>query len=138
MTTTHASPHSTTIPAPPHWYSIQLQLRYKTTFKHGALYGSGQTRMMSSKDIIFAPGDKLEPGMKAEVAVAWPLLLDGHIRLQLILEVTITSNQDGVAEARILAYHFHTRRPAGAEQRAEPARIEGPAPAIRYPMAVAP
>jgi hypothetical protein len=37
--------------------------------------------------------------MKAEVAVAWPLFLDGHIRLQLVLEVTITGNQNGVAAA---------------------------------------
>ena len=119
-------------------YPVSLPLRYKATSKHGPLNGFGETRLMSSKDIIFAPGDKLKPGMKAEVAVAWPLLLDGRIRLQLVLEVTITGNQDGVAEARILTYHFRTRRPADPEQTAEPARIEGPAPAIHYPMAPAP
>jgi hypothetical protein len=68
--------------------------------------------MMSSKDIIFAPGDGLEPGMKAEIAVAWPFLLDGRIRLQLVLEVRITGSHDGVTEARIVAYHFRTRGPA--------------------------
>ena len=83
-------------------------------------------------------GEGLKPSMKAEVAVAWPLFLDGHIRLQLVLEVTITGNRDGVVEARILVYHFRTRRPADAEQRAEPAPIEGPAPAIDYPMSAAP
>jgi len=139
MTTTHGPQHRTTIPAPPHWYSIALQLRYRATSKHGPLHGFGETRLMSSKDIIFfVPGDKLKPGMKAEVAVAWPLLLDGHIRLQLVLEVTITGNQGGVVEARILAYHFRTRRPPDAEQRAEPARFEGPVPAIDYPMSAAP
>jgi hypothetical protein len=65
--------------------------------------------MMSSTDIIFEGCNELKPGMKAEIAVAWPLLLDGHIRLQLVLEATIMSSQDGVAEARILAYHFRTR-----------------------------
>jgi hypothetical protein len=90
-----------------------LELRYKVKTKYGPLYGFGQTRMMSSKDIIFGGGgDGLKPGMKAEIAVAWPFLLDGRIRLQLVLEARITGSQDGVTEARILAYHFRTRGPA--------------------------
>jgi hypothetical protein len=68
---------------------------------------------MSSKDISFALGDGLNLGMKAEIAVAWPFLLDGHIRLQLVLQATILSSQDVVAEARILAYYFRTGGPAG-------------------------
>jgi hypothetical protein len=93
--------------------------------------------MMSSKEIIFAPGDGLEPGMKAEIAVAWPFLLDGHIRLQLVLETTITGSQGGVAEARILSYHFRTRRSEEAEQREEPARTEAPPPAVQRHLAAA-
>jgi hypothetical protein len=85
-----------------------LQLRYKAQTKYGPLYGFGETRTISSKDIIFAGGNELQPGMKAEIAVAWPLLLDGHIRLQLMLKTIITSCQDGVVEARILEYDFRT------------------------------
>lgn len=109
---THGQQDRTTTQGPPHRYPVSLQLRYKATSKQGPVYGVGQTRMMSSQDIIFAPGDRLEPGMIAEIAVAWPLLLDGHIRLQLVLEAAIIVNHNGVAEARILAYHFRTRRPA--------------------------
>jgi hypothetical protein len=90
-----------------------LELRYKAKTEYGPLYGFGQARMMSSKDIIFGGGgDGLKPGMKAEIAVAWPFLLDGRIRLQLVLEVRITGSHDGVTEARIVAYHFRTRGPA--------------------------
>jgi hypothetical protein len=101
------------------------------------LHGFGQSRMISSKDIIFEPGDGLEPGMKAEIAIAWPYLLDGHIRLQLMLETTITRTQAGVAEARIFSYYFRTRRPAEAEQRGEFAAIEAPPPASQRPLAAA-
>ena len=114
MTTTLRPQHWTRTQGPPHRYPIRLQLRYKAKTKYGPLYGFGQTRMMSSKDIIFEVGNELKPGMKAEIAVAWPLLLDGHIRLQLVLEATITSSQDGVTEARILAYDFRTRRVGGS------------------------
>ena len=123
MITTCELRHRTTIqrrPCP--YYSVSLQLRYKATSTLGPVEGLGQTRMMSSQDIIFAPGDGLEPGMIAEIAVAWPLLLDGHIGLQLVLETAITGSQDGVAKARILAYDFRTRRLAEAEPKTEARR----------------
>ena len=63
---------------------------------------------MSSKDIIFGLGEGLQPGMNAEIVVAWPRLLDGRIRLQLVLDVIITGSQDGVTEARILTHDFRT------------------------------
>jgi hypothetical protein len=91
--------------------------------------------MISSKDIIFGPGDGLEPDMKAEIAVAWPFLLDGHIRLQLVLETTITGIHDGVAEARILAYHFRTRRPSEAEHSPVSAGMEEATPVMNRPLA---
>ena len=74
--------------------------------------------MISSTHIVFAPVDRLEPGMIAEIAVAWPSLLEGRIRLELVLQVTVIHTRDGVAEARILAYDFRTRT-AEAQQRAE-------------------
>jgi hypothetical protein len=67
--------------------------------------------MMSSQDIVFAPDNGLKPGMAAEIVLDWPFLLDNRIRLQLVLQVMITGSQDGVAEAHILAYQFHTAGP---------------------------
>jgi hypothetical protein len=51
---------------------------------------------------------RLHPGTNAEIVIAWPRLLDGRIRLQLVLETIITSSKDSVAEARILTYDFRT------------------------------
>ena len=120
MTTTQGPEHQTTSPTAPSWYPITLQLRYKATSKHGPLYGFGQTSMMSSKDIIFGPSEGLKPGMTAVIGVAWPFLLDGHIRLQLVLEAIITASENGLAAARILAYDFRTCR------RDEPGHKTGP------------
>ena len=91
-------------------YPVSLQLLYKAKSNRGMVFGFGQTRMMSSQDIVFAPGHGLEQGMNAEIVLAWPPLLDGRTLLELVLEVSITDTQDGVAEARILAYDFRTRR----------------------------
>jgi hypothetical protein len=70
--------------------------------------------MMSSKDIVFAPGEGLEPSMNAEIVVGRPSFLD-DCPLQLVLQVTITGTQDSEAEACILSYHFRTDGPAQAE-----------------------
>jgi hypothetical protein len=94
----------------PRWYPIALPLRYKTKSQHAMVLGYGQTRMISSQDIIFVAGDGLKTGMQLEIALAWPFLLDGRVPLQLVLDTTITSTQHAVAEARILAYDFRTRR----------------------------
>jgi hypothetical protein len=83
-------------------------LNYKAISEHGPVYGFGHTGMMSRRDIRFAAGDGLKPGMDAEIVVAWPRLLDDRIRLQLVLQVTITGSQDNVTEARIRAYDFRT------------------------------
>jgi len=106
----------------PDRYPVSLPLSYKATSKRGTVQGFGQTRMMSSQDIVFVPGYELEPGMTAEIVVDWPPLL-GDRHLQLMLQVTITGTQDGVAEARILAYHFRTRRASEADQTAKAAGV---------------
>jgi hypothetical protein len=111
VTTTQEPQCRTTTQGPPRRYPIALRLCDKATSKEGPLHGFGQTRTMSSQDITFGPGDGLQPGMNAEIAIARPSLLEGRICLQLLLEAIITRSQNGLAEARILAYDFRT--PAG-------------------------
>jgi hypothetical protein len=108
VTTIQGPQHRDASQGPQRRYPLPLQLRYKATSTLGPLYGFGQIRVISSKHIIFAPGDGLQPGVNAEIVVAWPRLLDGRIRLQLVLETIITSSKDSVAEANILAYDFRT------------------------------
>jgi len=69
--------------------------------------------MMSTQVIVFVPGYELEPGMNAEVVLDWPRLREGWIHLELVLKVTIKSNQDGVIGARIVAYEFRIRQAGG-------------------------
>jgi len=110
VTTTQEPQQRTATRAAPRRYPVPLPLRYRATSKCGTVLGFGLTTMMSSQDITFAAGDGLELGMEAQIAIAWPFLLDGRIPLKLVLDATITGSQDGVAEARILAYDFRIRR----------------------------
>ena len=118
-------------------YAIPLQLRYKAISRNGTVHGFGRSTIISSKEVIFEPGEGLEPGMKAEIAIAWPVLLDGHIRLQLVLDATISRSEGGTVEARILSYHFRTRGLAETWQKSDLARIEPPQAVVHRPLAVA-
>ena len=108
MTTIQGPQQRKPTQGPPHRYQIPLKLHYKATSKQRTVHGFGQTRMISSQDIIFTSGHGLEPGMETQIKLAWPFLLDGRVPLQLVLDTTITDAQDGVAGARILAYDFRT------------------------------
>jgi hypothetical protein len=100
-------------------YPVSLQLCYKAISKRGLVLGFGQTRMMSSQDIVFSPDDGLEPGMMAEIVLGWPPLLDDQSLLELVLQVIITGTQDREAEASILSHRFRTAGSAQTAQRAE-------------------
>ena len=130
MTTIQGAQHRKTTYRAPRQYEIPLRLRYKATSKQGPLYGLGQSRLIGSRDITFSPSDGLKPGMNADITVDWPRLLDDRIRLQLVLQVTIIGAQDGVAEARITTYDFHTAELAEVETPTS-CTADPPAPAFR-------
>ena len=73
---------------------------------------------------IFARGDGLQPGMIAEIVVAWPRLLDDRIQLQLMLQVTITSSDHGVAGTRIVAYDFRSAALSSLQKPAKAAKSQ--------------
>jgi hypothetical protein len=108
VTTAQGPQPQTTIQGPPRRYPVPLPLRYRAASKRGIALGFGQAIMMSSQDITFAAGNRLEPGMEAQIVVNWPPLLDERSLLELVLQVTITGTQDGEAEARILSHHFRS------------------------------
>jgi len=116
-------------------YSIALELRFKAAAGDQKICGTGRTTYMNSRELVFTSDRPLEPGMQAELAVAWPFLLDGRVRLQLVLQGVITHSQYGQVEARITRYHFRTR--GEWEQPEKPVLREFPeaAPRIGRPMA---
>lgn len=90
-------------------FPVSMQLRYKAVSRDMALYGVGRTNLMSSTELIFTSEHPMEPGMTAEISIAWPVLLDNRVRLQLILECAIVRSEGRVAQARIAKYYYKTR-----------------------------
>jgi hypothetical protein len=97
-------------------YPLALQLRYKAVSNDVTIFGTGRTNLMSSTELIFGADQCLEEGMKAEISIAWPVLLDGRVRLQLVIEGAIARSQAGLTAVQIWKYHYRTRGPWGQEK----------------------
>jgi hypothetical protein len=101
-------------------FPLTLPLRYKGRFEYANIRGAACTKWIGSKEIAFAAGDDIREHMRAEIAVAWPFLLDDRVRLQLTIDAVVTQIADGVAFARISNYQFRTRADWEASDDAAP------------------
>ena len=93
-------------------YPIQLNVNYRTNAPI-RLSGIGYTIDMSSSGLLFTCSHALHPGMRMEVTLEWPSLLDSVIPLQLVTSgkiVRADGNKFGMAFS---IYQFRTmkRRP---------------------------
>jgi|SRR5215467_13430819 hypothetical protein len=93
-------------------FPLVLPLKYKVIYpKVKAIAGTGSTLVLSSTDIVFNADQPLESGMRCEISIAWPVLLETDIGLQLVLQSVITRSVAQVVMARFSKYEFRTRCP---------------------------
>jgi hypothetical protein len=83
------------------------------------IFGTGRTSLMSSTELIFSADQRLEQGMKAEISIAWPVLLDGRVRLQLVIDGAIARSEGGLTAVQIWKYRYRTRGPWAQEEALE-------------------
>jgi hypothetical protein len=103
-------------------FPLELPLRYKAKSPDRAVFGTGCTKWIGSREIAFAAAKGIQKHMKAEIAIAWPLRLEGRVRLQLSVTAILTHVAEGVAVARIVQYDFRTRgekEPVGEKEPAQ-------------------
>ena len=93
-------------------FPLVLPLKYKViALKAKAISGTGSTLLLSSTDIIFNADQPLGSGVQCEISIAWPVLLENVIGLQLVLQSVITTSVGQVVMARVSKYEFRTRGP---------------------------
>src|SRR5580693_7433549 len=71
---------------------------------------SSETLNISSKGLLFATEEALQPGQLLQVSVDWPARLENQVPLKLVAEGRIVRNLNGQAAMRIDKYEFRTRR----------------------------
>src|SRR5215831_14548319 len=93
-------------------FPLVLPLKYKTTSPKGkAISGTGSTVLLSSTDIVFSADQPVRRGVRCEISIAWPVLLETDVRLQLVLQSVITRSEGQFVTGRVSKYEFRTRGP---------------------------
>jgi len=95
-------------------YPLTLRVRYSVLDLHGGEpeTGLGHTVDFSSSGLLFTADKPLEPGLKVELWIDWPVPLDGGVQLQLTAAGTVVRNDGCSTALRIQRHSFRTRRRA--------------------------
>jgi DNA-binding NarL/FixJ family response regulator len=71
---------------------------------------TSETLNISSKGLLFATQEALQPGQLLQVSVDWPARLENQVPLKLVAEGRVIRNLNGLAAVHIDRYEFRTRR----------------------------
>jgi len=120
-------------------YPIVLNARYQTLRKRSRCCGIGRTVNISSHGFLIASEDNIPVGVRLEVYVEWPALLDGAIEL-LATGAVVRARESSFA-LELSRYEFRTTKrkfraaAAGASQTA--ATATGASETSDVPTAIA-
>jgi hypothetical protein len=91
-------------------FPLTLDVRYSVSHRRAPLEtGSGQIIDLSSSGLRFAAQGPMEPGLKLDVAINWPVLLDGRVQLQLIVTGVVVWSSGTDTALQIQRHDFRTR-----------------------------
>lgn len=90
-------------------YALRLSLHYKVLNEAEAAAGAGTTRNLSSSGVAFEVLETLRPGAYVELAIEWPVALNGSVPLKLVVVGRVAWNEGGLAAVRMRRFEFHTQ-----------------------------
>jgi hypothetical protein len=102
-------------------YPITLDLHYQVLSDGRPVEtGSGRTTRFGSHRVVFIAEPALEVAARLQVSVAWPVLLDDRVKLQLIIEGRVLGVDGDRVTLGVVKYHFRTRGLSIAANSREP------------------
>jgi len=91
-------------------FPVREEVRYRVLHAKGSpASGVGKTLDIGSGGILFTTEAKLPMGRLVEVAVNWPVRLDGACLLQFVAVGKVVRSEAGKAAVQIERYEFKTR-----------------------------
>ena len=72
--------------------------------------GSGRTIDLSSSGLSFTADRPLLTGQRLQVSIDWPVLLDGGVKIQLIISGVVVRTNGTATAVEIQQHEFKTRR----------------------------
>jgi c-di-GMP-binding flagellar brake protein YcgR len=91
-------------------YPIVLNARYHAVRKRSSGGGTGRTVDISSGGLLIASEHKIPVGVRLEVTVEWPALLDGAIELVLVTTGAVVRARGLSFALELSRYEFRTTK----------------------------
>jgi hypothetical protein len=82
--------------------------------------GTGETVWMSRQEVAFLAKGSARVGDKVQIYIAWPVLLNGMVPLQLILNAEIVQCSGPLCIAKLTKHEFRTRGIQSSSMAARP------------------
>ena len=98
--------------------------------------GAGETLWMSRHEVAFLAKGPASVGDKIQMFIAWPVLLNGAVPLQLILNAEIVQSSGPLSIAKLTKHEFRTRGIQSSSMVARPRLVlpaQEPYPSRRMP-----
>lgn len=89
-------------------YPVQLTVRYRTVGRNKNVTGVGQTLNMSSGGLLVSAEHEVRAGLRLEVNVEWPLMLNGTVPLQLVANGRVVRCGGSMFAVAFAQYQFRT------------------------------
>jgi PilZ domain len=89
-------------------YPVELTVRYRTVARNQRVNGVGHTLNMSSGGLLVYAQHEISTGLRLEVNVEWPLLLDGAVPLQLVAHGKVVRCGGSMFAVAFAQYQFRT------------------------------
>jgi PilZ domain len=89
-------------------YPLELNLRYRSVSNRMGIAGTGRTVNVSSAGLLVAASHDLLEGIRLQVMVEWPWLLDQSTPLQLVAESRVVRTGNTEFAVELLRYQFRT------------------------------
>jgi PilZ domain len=91
-------------------YPVRFAVSFRDTGSTGGLSGVGYTLNMSSSGLLFSCPHELKTGMRIELTLEWPSLLDSVTPLQLATIGRIVRAQGSTYALAFSTYQFRTMK----------------------------
>ncbi len=91
-------------------FPVEQEIRYRLVqSRTGSKNLVGKTLNISSGGVLFTTSEPLPPGHLVEMAIHWPVRLDGTCPLQFVATGRVVRSEAAYAAVRIQRYEFRTR-----------------------------
>ena len=91
-------------------FPLTLDVRYSVSHRGAPVEtGTGKLIDLSSSGLRFLAQGHQEPGLKIDVAINWPILLDGRVQLQLMVKGVVVWSSGTATALQIQRHDFRAR-----------------------------